>query len=154
MNMNRPFRVLLITLVVFALGFVDYKTSVDYVEVEQLQAIAAVLREQTIKNGSLPGEVDGLGSDTITADKLVYQKVSENEFSLAFKERNYYVDQDGRYHSPNAVIAAKLSLYQRFGIQFQFLYLFFFGAMGIFFYQRSRRYRNRPTTHPKSAGVP
>lgn len=154
MNTNRAFRVLLITLVVFALGFLDYKTSVDFMEVEQLSAIATVLKEQTVKNGGLPATVDGMGSDTLTADRLSYQKLSENEFSLAFKDRNYFIDQDGAFHSPNAVAAAKLSLWQKFGIHFQFLYLFFFGAIGIMLYQRSRRYRNRPTTHPRSAGLP
>lgn len=153
MSTHRIFRILLITLVVFALGFLDYKTSVNFQEVQQLSAIGTVLQEQTIQNGGLPETIDGTGALVSTASLLNYQKLSQNEFSLAFKERNFYVDQEGKFHSSNPITAAKLSLWQRFGIQFQFLYLFVFGALGIMLHQRSKRYKNRPTTHPRSAGI-
>lgn len=150
MNTPRIFRILLVSLVVFALGFLDYKTSVNFQEVDQLQAIASVLQSQTEKEGGLPQDVSHLPFGS----RLNYQRLSENEFALAYNDRNYFVDQDGKFTSPNPVIATKLSLWEKFGIQFQFLYLFVFGAIGMMLYQRSRRYRNRPTSHPKSAGIP
>lgn len=145
MTNNRVLRVFLILAIGVALGFLDYKTPVDFDEVETLELTKQALIDHTVKNGGLPPTLEPISNEIGAPELVEYQRLSENEFSIAIKDRNYYLDQNGTYHSPNGVVRAKLSLWRKSGIRFQFLYLFLIGAVGIGLIQKSQRYKARAT---------
>lgn len=131
MRDNRILRVLLIVAIGGGLGFLDYKTKVNHKELEVLDLVSEVLIANQKTSGKFPESLKEAGYGNMGDSILSYQKVSDSEFSLAYLNRDFYIDQNQIYHATNPFIGLKLFIWEKNKFIFEYYYLFLVIFAGI-----------------------
>lgn len=148
MTNNRVLRVFLIVAIGAGLGFLDYKTPVKSKELEVLDLVAEVLVANHLSKGNLPETLKEAGYGNIGNSILNYQKVSDKEFSLAYSHRDFYIDQNRKFHAPNVFLGFKLFIWEKMKLVLEFYYLFIivFGVYAVYSMMRTTYGRSLDTT--------